>query len=422
MSLQGPIVVVAHDRMTWLIDVLGSAGAFPIIEARWREVDTAIASIEPAALILADADDLDDPDAVPALAERVAAAHGPYVPIIALTHGGAPAPTPLALPVMHDAPSARLIARLRSALRVRSLHAAALRRAQVLNDQGIAPPEPPDLDPLEDATVLVVGRGRRYPELTVAAGERVGLIGALSLETATRYLNARDLDGVIVGDGFNRSMVESFVLALGNDPRFRDLPVVVCDEIGADIDPERLPNLERVSGNSAHIVAHMLPFARLHALAERLRRMIASFDAKGQVDVESGLLRRDTFMRNLQHALADAERNGTGLAIARFALDNMADRRVSLDAARIIGRLVRSTDFAHRDRDGTVVVAFTETDLGAAHVVARRIVSVLKHTMLMSGRNRPAADPTVALAILKPRDTIDTLFSRVAMDGLVAAG
>ena len=55
-------------------------------------------------------------------------------------------------------------------------------------------------------------------ELTVAVGERMGLIGALSIETARSYLGARDIDGVVIGDGFNRSVVEDFMEELNADP------------------------------------------------------------------------------------------------------------------------------------------------------------------------------------------------------------
>ena len=44
---------------------------------------------------------------------------------------------------------------------------------------------PPDL--LGEGTVICVGRGGSYPALSVAVGERVGLIGALTVETAARY-------------------------------------------------------------------------------------------------------------------------------------------------------------------------------------------------------------------------------------------
>jgi hypothetical protein len=53
--------------------------------------------------------------------------------------------------------------------------------------------------------VLCVGRGGLYPALSRAIGERVGLIGVLSKDTAARYLNARDVDGVLIGEGWVRA-------------------------------------------------------------------------------------------------------------------------------------------------------------------------------------------------------------------------
>src|SRR6185436_5532937 len=107
-------------------------------------------------------------------------------------------------------------------------------------------PDMPAHDPLEDATVLVAGRGRGYPALTLAVGERVGLIGALSIETARSYLDARDIDAVVVGDGFNRSTVEDFLEDLSADPRWRDLPVIVPRDVARDFDGERMPNVDQV--------------------------------------------------------------------------------------------------------------------------------------------------------------------------------
>jgi len=52
-------------------------------------------------------------------------------------------------------------------LRVRALHATVLRRAKELAES-LDTPDMPAHDPLEDATVLVAGRGRNYPALTIA--------------------------------------------------------------------------------------------------------------------------------------------------------------------------------------------------------------------------------------------------------------
>ena len=85
-------------------------------------------------------------------------------------------------------------------------------------------------DALDDATVLIAGRGPLYPELSVAMGERVKMVGALSVEAAAKHLNARDIDGIVVGDGFSPRMVEAFLTVLAQDTRFRDIPVAVIGE------------------------------------------------------------------------------------------------------------------------------------------------------------------------------------------------
>ncbi len=142
--------------------------------------------------------------------------------------------------------------------------------------------------------MLVAGRGRNYPALTVAVGERMGLIGALAIETARSYLNAREIDGIVIGDGFNRAVVDDFLNELGADPRWRDLPVIVPR--GSAIDAERLPNADQFGGDPEAVAAHILPFARMHAFAARLKRVSASLDQKGTLAPETGLLTHAAFM------------------------------------------------------------------------------------------------------------------------------
>src|SRR5262249_14263568 len=179
-------------------------------------------------LVLADAGPAPEPRLLHAVVRRLESRGGPFMPIIARVAKERPAVIPTALPVSVDEPPARLVTRLRSALRLRTLHATVLRRAGVAaaTQPGRARAYPlPDL--LAHATVLCVGRGRLYPTLAVAIGERVGLIGALSVETAARYLNARDIEGIVIGDGFGPTVMDALLTALHEDARFRDLPIGV---------------------------------------------------------------------------------------------------------------------------------------------------------------------------------------------------
>jgi hypothetical protein len=86
-----------------------------------------------------------------------------------------------------------------------------------------------------------------------------------------------------------------------------------------------------------------------------------------------------------------------------------------------MSRLVRSVDFAHRQDDGSILFAFADTDLRSAHVAARRLASVLKHTMLHRDREEARVSPAVTLATLKPTDTALTLLARVAPRPVAAA-
>ncbi|MFL6796851.1 MAG: GGDEF domain-containing protein [Xanthobacteraceae bacterium] len=315
---------------------------------------------------------------------------------------------PEALAIGLDDSAERLIARLRSALRVRTLHATVLRRAHTAGvKKGIPTCIPADL--LDDATVLCVGRGGSYPALSVAIGERVGLIGALSIETAARYLNARDVDGVVIGDGLGARVVEALLTVLAEDARFRDLPIAVLNNSVSD--DERLPNLVRVVGDATRLVDRILPFVRLQAFESALKRVLSSLETDGVVDSATGLLGAAAFWRDLERAVQETEKTGSALSVARFSFEGMSDRRSYIDAARLFSRLVRNIDFACREQDGSILAAFTETDLRSAHVVARRIANVLREVVLAPDRR--SIRPTITLATLKPTDNLSTLVARV---------
>src|SRR5690242_2264002 len=205
MALSGPILVVADDDRA-VRDALAAGGNLPCRHAEAAKAAAAVVDTKPSAVVLASS--TADPAHVVAqeVADAVDGCGGSIIPMLGIARKDAP-PYPLALPVAAEDVALRLVPRLRAALRVRALHVSVLRRIEMLADPADVP-DTVDYDPIEDATVLVAGRGRNYPALTVAIGERMGLIGALALETARSYLAAREVDGIVVGDGFNRAMVE----------------------------------------------------------------------------------------------------------------------------------------------------------------------------------------------------------------------
>ena len=407
MALLGPMVVVTETSAAELIDVLSKAGAFPIVETGWADVPTAITEVQPVAVVIAPAADAVERH-VRALARSIETRAGPVTPVFARVRNGETPSVPSALAsAPEDAPE-RFIARLNSALRIRTLHATVLRRARAMNPARlISVPG----NPLADATVLCVGRGGSYPALSVALGERVGLIGTFSIEAAARYLNARDIDGIVIGEGLGPRPVDALLTALAEDPRFRDLPIGLLNR-SADED-RALPNLMSVEANALRLVERILPFVRLRALEAHLKRTLKSLESDGFLDPDTGLLESQAFWRDLDRAVGEAEESGSALSIARFSFEGITDGRTHIDAARLFSRLVRTVDFACREQDGSILAAFTGTDLRSAHVVARRIASTLKQTMLSPGRDRRTIKPSITLATFKPTDNLSTLVARV---------
>lgn len=420
MSLQGPLIVVTEQPATRLIEALGTAGAFPIVETKWADAPAAFLTVKPAAVVIAEPGPPSTEASARMLCLQIATVNGPIVPVIARVYGDDDAAVPIALPADAALPVERLLARLQFAMRVRALHATVLRRIELFACHRGQLPMLPVGDALNDATVLIAGRGPLYPTLSVAMGERVKVAGALSVEAAARHLNVRDIDGIVVGDGFSPRMVEAFLTVLATEPRFRDIPVAVIGEAPPEF-ADALPNIDQVAADPVRLVARMVPLVRMRAFDARLKRMLKALDTEGMFDPESGLLTRDLFWHDLSEAMADAADRSMPLSVARFSFDKALDARTSLDAARLMSRLIRNIDFATRDEEGAILVAFTQTDLRSTHVIARRIAGTLKNTMLTPQNIAEPVGANVTLATLKAGDTLDTLMMRVVGRGMVAA-
>lgn len=408
MSQAGPILFVSDAERPAFIAPLDEARLFPVVDSDWASAARAVEQVQPA-VVLAAMSRGHEPH-IAALAKTIAD-QSPYLPFVALDAAG---PLPHnALPFSSSPPSGnsdRLIARLRAALRVRTLHATVMRR---LPETKVAPPEG---DPVRDATVLLIGRGSAYPALSVALGERVGVVGALSIEAAAKHLNTRDIDGVVLAEGFTARVTDAFLTVLAEDTRFRNLPVVVtAHQLTQSYD---LPNLELIPGEPAKVAANALPLIRQRAMEGQMSRTLRSIDAGGWLDPRSGLLTVEAFARDFAKAVEQALARGGGLSVARFAFDP-GNSRAQLDAARILSRLMRQMDFGAAQKDGSVIVVFAETDFRTAHMIARRLSAVMRHTS--NGKHEMRSDPVVSVDSLSPLDTARSLLARLSADASRAA-
>jgi hypothetical protein len=172
--------------------------------------------------------------------------------------------------------------------------------------------------------------------------------------------------------------------------RYRDVRCRAAVEGQADVGSKHLnyelPNLEIILGEPALIAAN------------------------GLLDPQTGLTTALTFDRDLATAVRQSLCDGGGLSVARFAFDPQ-DPRARLDGARIISKLMRKMDFGAVQRDGSILVVFADTDLRAAHGVARRLSAVMRHTT--QGRRGARTEPVVTVATLQPNDSVKSLLARL---------
>jgi GGDEF domain-containing protein len=415
MALQSPIVIVADRPSEELAATLKARCGCEIVETDWVRAANTVVKFLPSAVVIDEPATTAHKGFIAALDLALVTMRVPYVPVLARVGGNATRGIAGALPITEKSPPARVAARLSSALRIRTLHQTLARRG------GEAALELSDADPLDDAVAIVTGRGRGYPELATAVGEQMRLIGALSVETAARHLNSRGLDGIFIGDGFGPPTVDAFLTALGEDGRFRDLPVALVSAVPVSADCTPLPNFERFEGSPADVVRWMLPLVRLHAYEGQLQRQLAAVETNGMLDPHTGLFKAEAFARDLDAAVKDALASKLAMSLARFSFSMSFDDRVARDTARQFARLVRSADFACQESADSILLALPNTSLRNAHVIARRIACDLKQAMLAASLGEADDDPTVTLAALKPTDTRASLLARVSEPSLVAA-
>jgi hypothetical protein len=402
MSQQGPILIVSSGGRPSFASALDETKLFPVVDANWPDAVRAVEQLRPGA-VLVSSFGLDKP-ALEALARQIATRE-PYLPLIVVDPETRLPDNAIPCAYSDDHPE-RLLARISSALRVRSLHATVIRRLDPPRRVAMS-----DIDPARDTTVLLIGRGGAYPALSVALGERMGVVGALSIEAAAKHLSTRDIDGIVLGEGFTPRVVDAFLTVLTEDARFRNLPIVVTsDNVRATYE---LANLEIVAGDPTRIAESILPMVRQHAFEAHLSRTLRSIDANGLIDARTGLLTRAAFQRDFATAIYQSQSRGGGLSMARFAFDP-AHPRAQFDGARIISRLMRQSDFGVAQEDGSVLIVLAETDLRNAHMISRRLSAVMRHTS--HGKRDARSEPVVSVATLLPNDSAKSLLARLYND------
>lgn len=415
MPLQGPIIVVSNVSNVPLADAIKALHEAPIVECNFAQAAEHIRSAWPAAVIVSDRPKDENRAHVEAIVQALdfTRDRDAYIPTLVRVGTELGPSIPNALPIGMTTKPDRIIAQVTSAQRVRRLEQTVKRRAASLKAEGGELFEPEQGDPIADASVLVCGAGKSYPDLCTVVGERFAMIGALSIESAAKHLTSRPLDGIFIGPGFSAQLIDAFLTVLGENPRFRDIPVALIGGPPITADVSMMPNFERFHAPPSAVLAWMLPLVRLRAYGARLQRQLSAIEANGLLDPRTGLFTSNAFAEEFKRAIAEARKTRQPMSLARFWFAQHTDPRVVLDIARQASRIRRSLDFASLAPDGSILLAMPNSKLRQADMAARRFASAFKETVVTAGTPDGKAETQIALTTLKPDDTADTLLARV---------
>ncbi|MDR3374022.1 MAG: diguanylate cyclase [Ancalomicrobiaceae bacterium] len=323
--------------------------------------------------------------------------------------------------------AARLIGRIASLSRLAAMQAELRRRIETGGRFGLEIPSLESGIADGDASVLVVGRGKRYFALETSLSRTATLTGAFTLATARDYLARRSFDLVIL----DMDIAE----ATEATAEFRRNPAHFTLPIFAFAEPEQADEIEACyrAGISDLIVGSFDPrelAERAHAavVESRLREQLKAVYSKARHlasnDALTGLFARGYLMEHMTRLVREARRSGDRFALVGFSVADLADlnRRhgyaggdaVLRQVGMLIARLVRGEDLAARVGGDRFALLLPLAGYEEALRASERITAVVRMTQfsVADGVGPTTVDLDVGHAVWTASDDAESMLAR----------
>ena len=320
--------------------------------------------------------------------------------------------------------------RIRSLIRLNTMHEELVRRLGTSAKYGVDAPPPADPPrEIDNATILVLGEPGEFGMIETALASRATLVGALSAATAYDYLKRSPFDAVVVNAGTQIEPYLEFVRDVRRNSRLYNMPLVMLVEPHALEDTERLYGTGITDAIAKPCSAHELKI-RLETLVResRFRDSLKSIYAKARhfatCDALTGLYNRGFLLEHLATVIADADRTSQSVSIAAATIANMAEinamlgyaggDRVIRQVGETIALLVRGEDLACRYSGSKFTIMLPDTAVENATHAVNRIKGVICNTeFAVEGHNHPIAVALhTGMAGLEKKDTAESLIAR----------
>jgi diguanylate cyclase (GGDEF)-like protein len=162
--------------------------------------------------------------------------------------------------------------------------------------------------------------------------------------------------------------------------------------------------------------------ALLRASLAEMRARLEEMEKASERDALTGLPNRPSFMRTLDRVVAQANRHGTPAALLYLDLDgleaiNARHGQIAGDAAlihvaKLVGELIRGTDFAARVGGDEFAVVLDHLDHESAIETSERIGRCIADNPLDLGNSRLPLRASIGVATIMRGDSVEDVVRR----------
>ena len=302
--------------------------------------------------------------------------------------------------------AAQIAHRLRSLVRLNTMHEELVRRLNTSARYGADAPEIAAPPQIENPTILVLGHAVDLGPIEHALSQCATLVGALTVPTALDYLSRQAFDAIIInyssdlGRRLEAAVPElehylGFTRDLRRNSQLYNIPVLLLS------DPDCLADADEIyDAGITDIVAKPFESSELVVRVDRLVRELRFRDSLKTVygqakhfvtsDSLTGLYSRGFLLEHLATVIGDAEHTSQSFSVAGFSVSNITDvnealgyaggDRVIRQVGEVISLLVRGEDLPARYSGSRFALLLPDTSVEAAAYAVNRIRGVVAHT------------------------------------------
>ena len=295
-----------------------------------------------------------------------------------------------------DMNTAQVCNRIRSLIRLNTMHEELVRRLGTSAKYGLDAP-PPVTPPgnIDDATILVVGDAADFATIENTLATGATLIGALTLATALDYLTRRSFDAVVVNADEDAEPYLEFVRDLRRNSRFYNMPVVLLAEPAALEKADRLYEAGITDAiakpfTDREIRMRVDTLVRETRFRDSLKGIYSEARHFATCDSLTGLYNRGFLLEHLAAVINDTVRTSQSVSLAGISVANMPQLnsmlgyaggdRVIRQVGELIALLIRGEDLACRYSGSKFVILLPDTSADNALRALERIGGVITNT------------------------------------------